>query len=115
MILQKVIDFWPDYRYNNQAKCAGVAQSVVHLTRNEKVACSSQVTSSNHERTILYGSSFLYKENHSLYEWFKKAYGDEQETPVTTTERSANCSKLHNRDFFIMGINDTVDYSRQHT
>ena len=20
---------------------------------------------------------FLYKENHSLYEWFKKAYGDE--------------------------------------
>ena len=26
---------------------ASVAQSVVHLTRNEKVACSSQVTSSN--------------------------------------------------------------------
>ncbi len=26
--------------------CASVAQSVVHLTRNEKVACSSQVTSS---------------------------------------------------------------------
>ena len=25
---------------------ASVAQSVVHLTRNEKVACSSQVTSS---------------------------------------------------------------------
>ncbi len=28
-------------------KLASVAQSVVHLTRNEKVACSSQVTSSN--------------------------------------------------------------------
>ena len=27
-------------------KYASVAQSVVHLTRNEKVACSSQVTSS---------------------------------------------------------------------
>ena len=26
---------------------ASVAQSVVHLTRNEKVACSSQVTSSS--------------------------------------------------------------------
>ena len=27
--------------------------------------------------------SFLYKENHSLGEWFKKAYGDEKakETP----------------------------------
>ena len=23
---------------------------------------------------------FLYRENHSLYEWFKKAYGDEQKT-----------------------------------
>ncbi len=30
---------------------ASVAQSVVHLTRNEKVACSSQVTSSK-ERPI---------------------------------------------------------------
>ncbi len=28
------------------SKLASVAQSVVHLTRNEKVACSSQVTSS---------------------------------------------------------------------
>ena len=28
------------------SKAASVAQSVVHLTRNEKVACSSQVTSS---------------------------------------------------------------------
>ena len=36
------------FRYNNWAKApASVAQSVVHLTRNEKVACSSQVTSSN--------------------------------------------------------------------
>ena len=57
----------------------------------------------------------MYKENHSLYEWFKKAYGDEQETPVTIIEWSANCSILHNRDFFIMGINDTKDYIRSHT
>ena len=28
---------------------ASVAQSVVHLTRNEKVACSSQVTSSKYK------------------------------------------------------------------
>lgn len=42
--------------------------------------------------------ALLYKENHSLYEWFKKAYGDEQENPVTTTERSANCTIVHNRD-----------------
>ncbi len=28
---------------------ASVAQSVVHLTRNEKVACSSQVTSSKNQ------------------------------------------------------------------
>ena len=25
-------------------------------------------------------AGFLYIENHSLYEWFKKAYGDEQNT-----------------------------------
>ena len=30
----------------NKCIFASVAQSVVHLTRNEKVACSSQVTSS---------------------------------------------------------------------
>ena len=42
-------------------------------------------------------TAFLYKENHSLYEWFKKAYGDEQENPVTITERSANYSMVHNR------------------
>ena len=29
---------------------ASVAQSVVHLTRNEKVACSSQVTSSKKDQ-----------------------------------------------------------------
>ena len=32
---------------------ASVAQSVVHLTRNEKVACSSQVTSSKKQPTHL--------------------------------------------------------------
>ena len=36
----------PDSHYNEWANDASVAQSVVHLTRNEKVACSSQVTSS---------------------------------------------------------------------
>ena len=36
----------PDSHYNDWANDASVAQSVVHLTRNEKVACSSQVTSS---------------------------------------------------------------------
>jgi len=40
----------------------------------------------------------LYKENHSLYEWFKIAYGDEQEYPATITERSANNSMVHNSD-----------------
>ena len=60
------------------------------------------------ERSILSGimkdkttgnsGGFLYKENHSLYEWFKKAYGDEQENPVTIIERSANCTIVHNRD-----------------
>lgn len=40
------LDFFPKSGYNKRACDASVAQSVVHLTRNEKVACSSQVTSS---------------------------------------------------------------------
>ena len=41
------VDITLEYRYNVKAnENASVAQSVVHLTRNEKVACSSQVTSS---------------------------------------------------------------------
>ena len=41
------IDFSKTFGYNKLAiESASVAQSVVHLTRNEKVACSSQVTSS---------------------------------------------------------------------
>ena len=41
------IDFSKTFGYNKLAiDSASVAQSVVHLTRNEKVACSSQVTSS---------------------------------------------------------------------
>ena len=46
--LQKPVDFFFISGYNNLAKGidASVAQSVVHLTRNEKVACSSHVTSS---------------------------------------------------------------------
>ena len=39
-------------------KLASVAQSVVHLTRNEKVACSSQVTSSK-KTLVLSNKSFL--------------------------------------------------------
>ena len=38
---------------------ASVAQSVVHLTRNEKVACSSHVTSSRIARKIK-GFSWLF-------------------------------------------------------
>ena len=40
---------------------------------------------------------FLYIENHSLGEWFKKAYGDEgdKKTPfVIIKVRSANCAKI---------------------
>ena len=44
--MKKKIDILPDSLYNDWANDASVAQSVVHLTRNEKVACSSQVTSS---------------------------------------------------------------------
>ena len=40
------LDFFQKSGYNKRACDASVAQSVVHLTRNEKVACSSQVTSS---------------------------------------------------------------------
>ena len=96
---RKAVDFSGFYGYNNWAKekNASVAQSVVHLTRNEKVACSSHVTSSKRKRRAK-ALLFLYKENHSLYEWFKKAYGDEQEKPVTIIERSANCTIIHNRD-----------------
>ena len=47
-------------RYNSMAeRHASVAQSVVHLTRNEKVACSSQVTSSKNPPPI--GGGFLDK------------------------------------------------------
>ena len=45
--------------YNNLACDASVAQSVVHLTRNEKVACSSQVTSSTIEPRNRFGSGVL--------------------------------------------------------
>ena len=51
MHLQKAVDNPANNRYNNEAYLASVAQSVVHLTRNEKVACSSQVTSSNNKST----------------------------------------------------------------
>ena len=48
LMYQKSVDIKWNNRYNNWAcsRYASVAQSVVHLTRNEKVACSSQVTSS---------------------------------------------------------------------
>ena len=48
MPTENAVDIVSFYRYNVKAfKNASVAQSVVHLTRNEKVACSSQVTSSS--------------------------------------------------------------------
>ena len=43
----------PDSHYNDWANDASVAQSVVHFTRNEKVACSSQVTSSTKTAVFL--------------------------------------------------------------
>lgn len=52
----------------------------------------------NIESVLFTQHGFLYKENHSLYEWFKIAYGDEQEYPATITERSANNSMVHNSD-----------------
>ena len=42
---EKAVDISANSGYNELAK-EMLAQSVVHLTRNEKVACSSQVTSS---------------------------------------------------------------------
>ena len=46
IVPEKAVDFSIENRYNKLAYDASVAQSVVHLTRNEKVACSSHVTSS---------------------------------------------------------------------
>ena len=53
---EKTVDNHSNHRYNTQANnYASVAQSVVHLTRNEKVACSSQVTSSKKPTTAVVG------------------------------------------------------------
>ena len=55
------------------------------------------------ERTNLVVLPFLYKENHSQGEWFKKAYGDEDDrkTPFDIIEvRSANCTKNIKRRTF---------------
>ena len=40
------------FRLKNNPKNAGVAQSVEHLTRNEKVTCSSHATSSKENRIL---------------------------------------------------------------
>lgn len=49
-----MLDFLARFGYNIQVSAdASVAQSVVHLTRNEKVACSSQVTSSTKTAVFL--------------------------------------------------------------
>ena len=69
-----------------------------NATRNEKVACSSQVTSSNKTAVFSWKRRFLYKGNHSLYEWFKKAYGDEQKCPAMITEWLTNNAIVHNKD-----------------
>ena len=49
----------------------------------------------------------MYTENHSLGEWFKKAYGDEEKKklPVIINVRSANCTK-NNREGIQMGLNN---------
>ena len=49
---EKAVDFSFENSYNDSACDASVAQSVVHLTRNEKVACSSHVTSSTEKSRI---------------------------------------------------------------
>ena len=59
-------------------KLASVAQSVVHLTRNEKVACSSQVTSSNKILTptgwgFYYSCSCADSKNEIRREWASPA------------------------------------------
>ena len=54
------LDFFPKSGYNERACDASVAQSVVHLTRNEKVACSSQVTSSIKTATFKVKWRFYY-------------------------------------------------------
>ena len=60
MPTENAVDIVSFYRYNVKAfKNASVAQSVVHLTRNEKVACSSQVTSSSKILTPM-GWGFYY-------------------------------------------------------
>ena len=59
---EKAVDFFPFLGYNNRAKYASVAQSVVHLTRNEKVACSSHVTSSKISHPIRGGLFWLYRD-----------------------------------------------------
>ena len=44
----------------------------------------------------LFGAALIVAQNHSLGEWFKKAYGDEQEekTPFAIMEvRSVSCTK----------------------
>ena len=58
----------------------------------------------------------MYTENHSLGEWFQKAYGDEGErkTPFAIIEvRSANCTKDSKGRTVRMGLNDI--HSLSHT
>ncbi len=61
LLREKSVDTAAFYGYNVKAlKYASVAQSVVHLTRNEKVACSSQVTSSNNSPITVMGLLMVY-------------------------------------------------------
>ena len=58
-MMKNTVDILRKSGYNGLAVSnASVAQSVVHLTRNEKVACSSQVTSS--KNPTLTGLDFLF-------------------------------------------------------
>ena len=59
----------PDSHYNDWANDASVAQSVVHLTRNEKVACSSQVTSSTKAVTLEKSGGFCIHLKKKLCKW----------------------------------------------
>ena len=64
--MRKTVDNAAQNHYNTKAN-ASVAQSVVHLTRNEKVACSSHVTSSKIGIHLAMDADFLIQQKNCLH------------------------------------------------
>ena len=60
-ITKRLTSIWKHDIIAKLSQAASVAQSVVHLTRNEKVACSSQVTSSKKELSHWDNSFLIFK------------------------------------------------------